>query len=252
MPPLRRLKFLLVLVFLGVVLTLYYTSSARNSRSSISDTSDFYSRTLEGLDKHAIPHEAAPGKSAEEAKGMQERLKEAAQVAKDNANAKAPKPDPPSAVVGKGNSAQVVVVGGGEKGIAGRKKFGGNEEKEEREAEVELNSILKKSPIIVFSKSYCPYSKKAKMILEKYDITPAPFIVELDEHPLGPALQARLGDLTGRRTVPNVLINAVSIGGGDDVAAMDGSGMLANKILELGAKKLEITAKSAVEEHGMR
>jgi len=33
----------------------------------------------------------------------------------------------------------------------------------EHEIEVEMNSILKKGPIIIFSKSYCPYSKKAKV-----------------------------------------------------------------------------------------
>lgn len=34
---------------------------------------------------------------------------------------------------------------------------------EEAEVEAELTDILKKGPIIVFSKSYCPYSKKAKV-----------------------------------------------------------------------------------------
>lgn len=35
--------------------------------------------------------------------------------------------------------------------------------KEEAEVEAELNDILRRGPIIVFSKSYCPYSKKAKV-----------------------------------------------------------------------------------------
>jgi glutaredoxin len=38
--------------------------------------------------------------------------------------------------------------------------------------------------VIIFSKSYCPFSAKAKRILvEKYSIVPAPFVVELDQHP---------------------------------------------------------------------
>lgn len=83
---------------------------------------------------------------------MQERLQEAAQVAKDNANAKAPKPDPPSAVIGKGSAAQRAKD---EKGVAGRKKYGGGDQKVEKETketredgevETELNRILKKSP----------------------------------------------------------------------------------------------------------
>ena len=46
-------------------------------------------------------------------------------------------------------------------------------------------------------------------------------MVELDEHPLGQLLQTALGKTTGRKTVPNILINGKSIGGGDDVAALD-------------------------------
>jgi len=84
--------------------------------------------------------------------GVKERLKEAAQVAKDNANAKAPKPDPPSAVVGKGSAAQGAGVRD-ESGIMGRKAYGSDkqavfddEAKIARDVETELNSILKKSP----------------------------------------------------------------------------------------------------------
>ncbi|KAL8976645.1 MAG: hypothetical protein Q9177_006809, partial [Variospora cf. flavescens] len=85
------------------------------------------------------------------------------------------------------------------------------ETEEEHKLEVELNSILKKGPIIIFSKSYCPYSKKAKdILLDKYTIVPTPYVVELDEHTLGPGLQAALEKSTGRRTVPNVLINGKS------------------------------------------
>ena len=35
----------------------------------------------------------------------------------------------------------------------------------DHEIEVEMNSILKKGPIIIFSKSYCPFSMKAKVCL---------------------------------------------------------------------------------------
>lgn len=50
------------------------------------------------------------------------------------------------------------------KATAGVKDDTSAEEKEhERRVELELNTILKKGPIIVFSKSYCPFSKKAKV-----------------------------------------------------------------------------------------
>ena len=98
--------------------------------------------------------------------------------------------------------------------------------------------------VIIFSKSYCPYSKKAKhILLDKYDIVPAPYVVELDMHNLGPGLQAALHKMTGRRTVPNVLINGKSIGGGDDVQALDESDSLATKIKEMGGKRVMEAAK---------
>ena len=104
--------------------------------------------------------------------------------------------------------------------------------------------------VIIFSKSYCPHSKRAKnILLEKYIINPAPFVVELDKHELGPQLQARLAELTGRRTVPNVLINAVSIGGGDDVAELDVKQTLISKVKELGGKKMvDVRERPAEEE----
>jgi len=103
--------------------------------------------------------------------------------------------------------------------------------------------------VIIFSKSYCPHSKRAKnILLEKYIIDPAPYVVELDKHELGPQLQAKLADLTGRRTVPNVLIQAVSIGGGDDVAELDIKKTLIGKVKELGGKRILDVRERPTEE----
>lgn len=75
-------------------------------------------------------------------------------------------------------------------------------------------------------------------MLDKYTIVPAPFVVELDEHSLGAELQTALEKTTGRRTVPNVLINGKSIGGGDDVAALDSGVELVNKVKSMGGKRI--------------
>lgn len=240
-------------------------------QSDPDSVSDFYAKTVNALDKNTGGTSGTGGGGGkksdddEVAKVMSQRLKQAEQKAKDNANAKAPKPDPPSAVVGKGSAQDGV---GSERSVAGRKKIGGEgeqeplkeETEEDHEVETELNSILKKSPIIIFSKSYCPHSKRAKgILLDKYSIDPPPFVVELDQHPIGAKLQAYLAELTGRKTVPNVLVQGVSIGGGDDVAGLDSKNELIDKVKDLGGKKILSMALKTGDEaetagkgHGLR
>ena len=86
---------------------------------------------------------------------------------------------------------------------------------------------------------------KAKVIFGKYKIVPEPYIVELDEHELGPQLQDQLLRMTGRRSVPNILINGKSIGGGDDVVALHEKGDLIKTIKQFGgARMVEVNLKS--------
>jgi len=260
MPSMRRVKVFGLLVFLFVITLLFWTASLRQQRAADPRTvGDFYAKTVKGLGKDpAVGGKVGETADDDDVVRTMERLKEAAEVAKSNANAKAPKPDPPSSLVGVGSAAEGARQ---ERSVAGRKKIGGDaqevekvnkkeenkkeeEEKEEEEkegdnVEVELSSILQKAPIIIFSKSYCPHSARAKTILlEKYILDPAPFVVELDQHPFGPKLQAYLAEITGRSTVPNVLINGKSIGGGDDVAALHAQKSLVAKIKSIAGKKM--------------
>jgi glutaredoxin len=79
------------------------------------------------------------------------------------------------------------------------------------------------------------------LLLQKYNIDPTPFVVELDTHPLGPQLQALLGDKTGRKTVPNIMVNGVSIGGFDTIDELDGKGELVAKVQMIGeARKVSM------------
>jgi glutaredoxin-related protein len=65
---------------------------------------------------------------------------------------------------------------------------------------------------------------------------------------MGQRLQQLLAEKTGRRTVPNVLVNGRSIGGGDDVAALDREDELASKIKSLGGKRImEVTREPTAE-----
>jgi hypothetical protein len=165
MPSQRRIKVFGVLVFLFIVTMLFWHSSSQTSQQDLSSGDEFYAKTVNALDKKegagakvGKGNEKEKADDAEVAKAMSQRLKEAAQVAKNKANAKAPKPDPPSSVIGMGSAAEGAAK---EKSVAGRKKYVAGdaqevvkEEKEEEEVETperraaktELNKILKKAP----------------------------------------------------------------------------------------------------------
>ncbi|KYK55462.1 hypothetical protein DCS_07425 [Drechmeria coniospora] len=259
MPSPRRLRLLMLAAALAVFLIIYYSSGL----DSGSRDASFYHKTVKGMNKAKeargqVVVDAKTGAKAghipadkdadgdvdadddEVAAQTRERLKQAEKKAKDNANEKALRPDPPSEVVGKGNSAEgQVKKRKGDADANAKSKAVPEKSKEEHDAELELNNILQQAPVVIFSKSYCPFSKRAKgVLLEKYTINPPPHVVELDEHPLGRAIQNQLFEMTGRRTVPNVMINGVSIGGGDDIVQLDDADTLAAKIRELGSDRV--------------
>lgn len=212
-----------------MLVVLYFSADARKAGSQ-----DFYATTVEKLREQDAQRAMADQQ-------ITERLKDAEEVVEKVANEALPKkPDLLHPGRKKAADGQAVVAEGkGDAGPEGPTKEIKAETTEEHEVEVELGSILKRSPIIVFSKSYCPYSRKAKTILlDKYSIVPAPFVVELDQHPLGSQLQAELHRTTGRRTVPNVLISGKSIGGGDDVAELDRENELIDTVRKMGGKRI--------------
>ncbi|KAK6462610.1 thioredoxin-like protein [Scheffersomyces coipomensis] len=100
-----------------------------------------------------------------------------------------------------------------------------------------LLEIRSLAPMIIFSKTYCPYSKRIKSLLaDNYDISPKYYVVELDKHVNGAELQAHLAEVTGRATVPNVLVGASleSRGGADDFIKLHKDGLLAQSIQKWG------------------
>jgi glutaredoxin len=295
------MRLLMVAVVITVIFVLFY-SSGMEPETDVS-FKDFYEKTKDAMERGTARGQAVINSKTGEKAGhipadkdgdgdidnddkvaaqeLQERLQAVAQEAKDKANEKSPKPDIPSKIVGVGSSAEGQVKKGqakvgGDVGERVKSDTTKEETKEEHEAEVEMSSILKKSPgkqslfshyhsvilvslvanlyardlVIIFSKSYCPYSKRAKgILLEKYAITPEPFVVELDEHPIGSNLQDYLLKKTGRRTVPNILINGVSIGGADDIVALDNEDKLVAKVRDLGQARVEIAQRFTAGAH---
>ena len=80
------------------------------------------------------------------------------------------------------------------------------------------------SDVVVFSKSFCPFCRKTKKLMEKLEIDATVF--ELDKMEDGPDIQDALAELTGQRTVPNVFIKGEHLGGNDDTQKAAKSGKL--------------------------
>ncbi|GBE80617.1 Monothiol glutaredoxin-7 [Sparassis crispa] len=83
--------------------------------------------------------------------------------------------------------------------------------------EKHLRVLRDEAPLVVFSKTFCPFSQRAKALLGSYLISPPPTVIELNLREDGPVIQGLLHRLTGRRTVPNILLMGESIGGADDI-----------------------------------
>eukprot|EP00270_Netrium_digitus_P021705 TRINITY_DN945_c0_g1_i2.p1 TRINITY_DN945_c0_g1~~TRINITY_DN945_c0_g1_i2.p1 ORF type:complete len:149 (+),score=28.14 TRINITY_DN945_c0_g1_i2:146-592(+) len=87
-----------------------------------------------------------------------------------------------------------------------------------------VDTTVEEHPVVIFSKSYCPYCKRAKKILA--DLGVKPYVVELDFREDGGAIQRAVGQKVGRTTVPQVFIERQHIGGSDDVFEAYESGRL--------------------------
>lgn len=302
MPSSRRFKVTGLAIALTICIIYYLSNGASSTESS-----PFYTRTLQALnDKQA---EQARADVIAEEQARLERV-ERLQKEHDAAIANAAPNDAATPAADAAQKQQPIVqdaagkADSGDKSVAGRKMMKGDkivyerpekdendgvakvgnvepksshtavqegESDEEHKVEVALNDILKKGPIIIFSKSYCPFSKKAKVghidhfpshimrsftdnppqhiLLDLYDISPPPYVVELDQHELGAGLQNKLEKTTGRRTVPNILINGKSIGGGDDVQELHSEDKIVEKITSMGGRRIVKVEKKAEETH---
>ncbi|KAF2754458.1 glutaredoxin [Pseudovirgaria hyperparasitica] len=259
MPSQRRVKVFGLLIVLAILTTIYWASAAQQTKSS-----KFYTNTVAALEEKKQAEIAAKVKAENDATAARKedigiRLKAAEEKAKKSADEKghrisqqvmASNEEKKDAVDEKSVAGRVKYKDEKEKDTPGVARVGGNTEnmekldkesksEEDQEVEMELNSILKRSPIIIFSKSYCPYSKTAKhILLDLYKITPPPHVVELDQHELGPGLQDALAKMTNRKTVPNILINGLSIGGGDDIKTLHQDGKIIDTITTTGGKRI--------------
>jgi len=90
-----------------------------------------------------------------------------------------------------------------------------------------VDGKIKNKKVMVFSKSYCPYCRKAKDVLKTYNLKDDEYEVwEIEDEPNCSEIQAYLKSITGASSVPRVFINGECIGGGDETVAAHKSGKL--------------------------
>ncbi|XP_077966980.1 uncharacterized protein LOC120341811 [Styela clava] len=88
-----------------------------------------------------------------------------------------------------------------------------------------IQSLIGSNKVAVFSKSYCPYCKLAKNVLNQAGAS-GKAVIELDERDDGHLIQNELTVLTGESTVPQVFINKEFVGGGTEVEKLHETGKL--------------------------
>ncbi|MDE2417554.1 MAG: glutaredoxin 3 [Burkholderiales bacterium] len=76
--------------------------------------------------------------------------------------------------------------------------------------------------IKMYTTAVCPYCVQAKRVLQSKGVTQIEE-VRVDTHP---EERAKMMEITGRRTVPQIFIGSTHVGGCDDLMALDSKGGL--------------------------
>ena len=77
-------------------------------------------------------------------------------------------------------------------------------------------------PVKMYTTAVCPYCIRAKQILKAKGVEH----IEEVRIDVNPEERARMMEITGRRTVPQIFIGETHVGGCDDLMALDGRGGL--------------------------
>ncbi|KAI9098866.1 thioredoxin-like protein [Phlyctochytrium arcticum] len=88
----------------------------------------------------------------------------------------------------------------------------------------QVDSALTSTPVMVYSKTYCPYCDKAKELLSHKGVKYTS--VELDSVTDGEKMHAYLKEKTGQTSVPNIFIGGKHIGGCSDLLELEQKGEL--------------------------
>lgn len=92
----------------------------------------------------------------------------------------------------------------------------------------------KQNPLTVFSKSYCPFSRKAKDLLDS--LGARYHVIEVDLRPKdAQSVQSALATLSGHQTFPAVFAGDKLLGGFDDIHTLNQLKVLPGMLKAAGA-----------------
>ena len=87
---------------------------------------------------------------------------------------------------------------------------------------------MSKANVLMYCTRVCPYCVRAESLLKRKGIQE----IEKIRIDLQPDSRIQMMEKTGRRTVPQIYINGVHVGGYDDLEAMDRTGELDDLLLK--------------------
>ncbi|XP_075406368.1 thioredoxin reductase 3 [Tenrec ecaudatus] len=90
--------------------------------------------------------------------------------------------------------------------------------------------LIDDNRVMIFSKSYCPHSARVKELFSSLGV--AFNILELDQIDNGATVQEVLAEISNQRTVPNIFVNKVHMGGCDRTLQAHQSGLLQTLLQE--------------------
>jgi len=87
------------------------------------------------------------------------------------------------------------------------------------------NEEKTKAKVVIYTMWFCPYCMMAKRLLKKKGVSYKEISVSLRKN-----VWAEMEKLSGRNTVPQIFINDESVGGYDDISALNTIGELDQKL----------------------
>ncbi|CCE64273.1 hypothetical protein TPHA_0H00630 [Tetrapisispora phaffii CBS 4417] len=110
----------------------------------------------------------------------------------------------------------------------------------------EYINIMEMAPVVLFSKTFCPYCKRLKKLLaDNYRFSPDIKIIELDKHPNGDELFSYIKQQTSHTTVPNLIVNGKSLGGFDSIKKLQDDKLVEQTIQKDSDFSVIVSSKDA-------